>query len=226
MHIIPVIDVSQGKVVRAAGGKRADYRPLTSRLTDSTDPLQVARAIRDRHGWSEIYVADLDAVEGAPAALPLNDRLRADGFKLWVDAGLRSTHDAERLRRHADVLIVGLETWGDSESLSMLRGDDTAFSLDLRDGRPIGIWGTTNPMAIAERAIAAGMRRLIVLDLARVGGSDGIGTEPLVRALVQRHPDVPIFAGGGIRTSDDLRRLEDLGVAGALIASALHDDSL
>jgi uncharacterized protein related to proFAR isomerase len=32
-----------------------------------------------------------------------------------------------------------------------------------------------------------------------------------------------LFAGGGIRTSADIRRFADLGVSGLLVASALHN---
>ncbi|MBC8130797.1 MAG: nickel transporter, partial [Rhizobiaceae bacterium] len=32
-----------------------------------------------------------------------------------------------------------------------------------------------------------------------------------------------VFAAGGVRDEDDLMRLEKAGIAGALVASALHD---
>jgi phosphoribosylformimino-5-aminoimidazole carboxamide ribotide isomerase len=100
------------------------------------------------------------------------------------------------------------------------------FSLDLRDGRPLGdctTWKTNDPLLIAERAIAAGIRRIIVLDLARVGTNDGTGTDALARVLIHRFADVGIYIGGGVRDKDDLNRLEALGVAGVLVSSALHD---
>jgi phosphoribosylformimino-5-aminoimidazole carboxamide ribotide isomerase len=37
---------------------------------------------------------------------------------------------------------------------------------------------------------------------------------------------VEVFTGGGVRGLDDLRALEEVGVAGVLVASALHDGSL
>src|SRR3954451_24567824 len=48
MQIIPVLDIQGGIVVRAIGGRRSEYRPLVSRLTDSTEPLAVAHAMRAR----------------------------------------------------------------------------------------------------------------------------------------------------------------------------------
>ncbi len=50
MRIIPVIDVMDGVVVRAIGGRRDEYRPLVSQLTVSTDPIAVAKALLEATG--------------------------------------------------------------------------------------------------------------------------------------------------------------------------------
>ena len=107
---------------------------------------------------------------------------------------------------------------------------DFAFSLDLRDGRLLvpteAAWGTSEPLEIASTAIAAGVSRLIVLDLARVGTDQGPGTLPLLKALRFSHPGIELIAGGGIAGPEDLGSLEALGVSVALIGSALHDGRL
>src|SRR3954451_10657844 len=54
MFFLPVIDVRGGIVVRALAGRRSEYRPLVSTLTESADPVTVATAIRDRYGWSHL----------------------------------------------------------------------------------------------------------------------------------------------------------------------------
>jgi phosphoribosylformimino-5-aminoimidazole carboxamide ribotide isomerase len=122
MQIIPVLDIQNGIVVRAVGGRRSDYRPLVSRLTDSTDPLAVAQAIRSRYGFDEFYLADLDAIAGAAPAIATYDQLRAGGLRLWVDAGVRDATDVELIADHADQMIVGLETLsGPSELQAMCK---------------------------------------------------------------------------------------------------------
>jgi phosphoribosylformimino-5-aminoimidazole carboxamide ribotide isomerase len=230
MMILPVIDLRNGIVVRAIAGRRAEYRPLVSRLTDSTEPLAVARAVRDRFGWTAVYLADLDAIGGAAPAFDALERLRADGFQLWLDAGVRDVADAERLAAAGvDQVIVGLETVrGPAEWEAIVRrlgAERVVFSLDLRDGRPVAAsadW-PADAAAIVARVVADGGRRMIVLDLARVGGGRGTGTEALCAELVRRHPGVAFFAGGGVQTLDDVGRWEAIGVAGVLMASALHD---
>ena len=61
LKIIPVIDVLGGVVVHAVRGRRKEYQPLKSGLCESTDPVDVAAALKAL-GFSELYVADLDAI--------------------------------------------------------------------------------------------------------------------------------------------------------------------
>ena len=65
MRLIPVIDLLDGQAVHAVIGKREHYRPVKSVLCDTPDPFEVATAFRDRLGLNEIYIADLDAIQGA-----------------------------------------------------------------------------------------------------------------------------------------------------------------
>jgi phosphoribosylformimino-5-aminoimidazole carboxamide ribotide isomerase len=45
-------------------------------------------------------------------------------------------------------------------------------------------------------------------------------------AIKARAGNRPIWAAGGVRGSQDLERLAAMGLAGALVASALHDGRL
>ena len=229
MRILPVLDIQNGIVVRAVAGRRSEYRPLVSKLTNSTDPLTVAEAIRIRFGWSDFYIADLDSIATysvAACGLATDyDRLHAAGFHLWLDVGVRTAADADRLAAAGvDRIVVGSETIrSPAEWQTIVRrlGPDRAvYSLDLRDGVPIATWGAADTLAIADRVVADGGRQLIVLDLARVGRGEGLGTESLCAELIRRHPGLEVYAGGGVRDWDDVRRLEAIGVAGVLIASA------
>src|SRR5260370_21980952 len=97
MRILPVIDLMAGRVVRGIAGRRQEYRPVASRLTASCHPVDVARAFRDHFGLAELYVADLDAIAGAPPALATYATLHSLGVRLWVDAGVRDTERAQCL---------------------------------------------------------------------------------------------------------------------------------
>jgi phosphoribosylformimino-5-aminoimidazole carboxamide ribotide isomerase len=233
MRILPVLDLQGGVVVRGVAGRRHEYRPLASRLTRSTQPLDVARALRAHLGLEELYVADLDAIAAGPQNLALYDALCRDSFVLWLDAGVRRVEQARALAGIEGVqVVVGLETVAGPDVLvECVRelGDRVVFSLDLRDGEPLGdrqAWEGGDALAIAERAIVLGVRRLLVLDLARVGMGRGTGTEEVCRRLAAGHPEITLAAGGGVNGRDDLERLRGWGVGVALVASALHDGRL
>ena len=73
------------------------------------------------------------------------------------------------------------------------------------------------------RLVAVLVKRLIVLDLNRVGMGVGTGTEKLCSWVKSNYPHLELIAGGGIRGPEDLPSLEAAGVSAVLIASALHD---
>lgn len=240
MRIIPVLDVKGGLAVHAVAGDRADYRPLRSILHDRPDPLALARACRDRLGAAELYLADLDAIAGARPEAELVGAIARLGLTPWVDAGVRVAADLADRRPSASaemepgVTVLGLETLAGPAALRAIttgtRADRLAFSLDLRDGRPIlapgADWGTTDPLLLARRAWEAGITRIIVLDLARVGTGRGAGTLELLRALRAGRADLELIAGGGVAGGADLQALEAAGADAALVGSALHDGRL
>lgn len=94
MHILPVIDLLDGQVVRAVAGERARYRPVRSRLAGDADPVAVAAALLELAPFAAVYVADLDAIagDGSPRNLDSLQRLgavlgRRGVGELWLDAG-------------------------------------------------------------------------------------------------------------------------------------------
>lgn len=233
MRIVPVLDVMHGEVVRGVGGRRHEYRPLVSHLTPSSRPLEAAEALASHFDFREFYVADLDALLGGEPTWPLYAALHERGFRLWVDAGVRRMTQACQLADAGiDSIVVGLETVaGPAELAQMVRafGERIVFSLDLRQGEPLGhrdAWDGGGAKEIAVRAVSLGVRRLLVLDLAQVGGGGGTGTQALCAHLCATHPQVSVSAGGGVRHRGDLELLRDCGVQIVLAASALHDGRL
>src|SRR6202042_519163 len=65
-------------------------------------------------------------------------------------------------------------------------------------------------------------QRVIVMTLARVGSGAGpdLGRLGSIRSIAHGRE---IYAAGGVRNANDLRTLKGAGVAGALIATALHE---
>ncbi len=234
MHIIPVLDLKQGCVVRGVAGRRSEYRPIESRLVNSAEPVAVTRVLQSL-GLSQFYIADLDAIGGAEPSWDIYRVLSECGIKLWIDAGITNATQAERMfdfaetERNVTGIIAGLESLAGPETLAEIVGQDSAdrliFSLDLKNGRPLanGNWKDATAENIAPTAIIFGVRRMIVLDLAGVGVGEGVVALDLCRRLREQFADLEIISGGGVRDAEDLSELEAAGCDAALVASALHD---
>jgi phosphoribosylformimino-5-aminoimidazole carboxamide ribotide isomerase len=137
------------------------------------------------------------------------------------------------LERGVVTVIAGLETTGGPDTLSDLLRRVTpprlVFSLDLKAGRPLteqSAWRSHDPFEIAAEAIALGVERVLVLDLAQVGTGAGAGTGALCRQLRGTYPRLEITAGGGVHGIQDIATMRDAGADWLLIASALHDGRL
>jgi len=82
------------------------------------------------------------------------------------------------------------------------------------------------PVEIVQRAMAIGIQRVIVLELARVGTGIGPGAVGFCQAMREAFPNLELIAGGGVRNRDDVTRLKVAGADGVLVASAIHDGNL
>ena len=136
MRIVPVLDLKGGIVVHARRGQRAQYAPLRSPLVDGCEPVAVARALCDAAHAGTLYVADLDAIAGAPADVAMIASLSTVA-EIWVDAGATTHEQAAALdRAGAARNIVGTESLGPG-AIDRADGPPRVLSVDLRDGRLI-----------------------------------------------------------------------------------------
>jgi phosphoribosylformimino-5-aminoimidazole carboxamide ribotide isomerase len=236
LSIIGVIDLLRGRAVHAHRGRRAEYLPIAAALDVdiSGDAIALARLYVERLGLLDLYVADLDAIQGGTPQDALVASIAQLGADVWVDAGITSVaHARQALGTGASRVIVGLETLHSFEQLyeicSDVGGGRVAFSLDLRGGVPVTAKAAAIPLhtpeIIAASAVDAGVAALIVLDLERVGTDAGVDLS-LLGAVRRTVPGVMLLAGGGIRGWDDLYRLEDVGCDGALVATALQSGAI
>jgi phosphoribosylformimino-5-aminoimidazole carboxamide ribotide isomerase len=232
VKIIPVIDVLGGRVVHAVRGRRKEYQPLKSNLCASTDPVDVAEALKAL-GFGELYVADLDAITGGQANFSIFKNI-ADktGLELMVDAGIDTLKKAESvLESHVSKVIIGTETLPSAslvaEAIRLFGSEKIMVSLDLMGNRVISGFelGTLkDPMALLREFQEAGVSQVIVLDLARVGSGEGVNV-PFLREVL-RNIKVNVYVGGGVRDIKDLVELKGVGVFGVLVATALHSGKI
>jgi phosphoribosylformimino-5-aminoimidazole carboxamide ribotide isomerase len=230
MRLIPVMDLQDGLAVHAMKGDRERYQPLKSTLTDTAEPLAVARAFHEKLQLSELYIADLNAIQGHGHHQTLISHLaQQSGMRLIVDAGASDVASAlQVIDIGASQVIIGSETLITWETLLTIRaavpGHRLVFSLDMRAGqilsRSLQLTGST-PLEVLSRLHQADWRDVILLDLARVGTGTGVD-QTLIAEARQRFPELTLLVGGGIRDLNELDDLKATGVAGVLVATALH----
>ena len=75
-----------------------------------------------------------------------------------------------------------------------------------------------NPVAVAVNFAKAGARMIHVVDLDAAFGNDNSANRDALNGILQ-NADVPIQFGGGVRTSEDICRLIDAGVARVIIGT-------
>jgi phosphoribosylformimino-5-aminoimidazole carboxamide ribotide isomerase len=194
--------------------------------------MDIARAFRDVLGFRELYLADLDAICGGRPDQALYRALQGLQLDLWIDAGLKTADDLESFYGLARVtIVVGLETVSGAgavrEILNRAGPDRVMMSLDLFEGtpkrHPAARWPSTDPAELARKILEIGVRKLLLLDLSRVGTGRGTGTEELLAQLRQERPDAQISVGGGISGTDEVLVLRNAGAKAVLLGSALHD---
>lgn len=228
LKIIPVVDILGGITVHAVRGRRKEYQPLKSVLCASTDPLDVAAALKAL-GFGELYLADLDAITGGQPNFSLLKRI-ADktGFELMVDAGVTDLKKAQEvLKNHVSKVIIGTETLSSAsfvaEAVEALGSEKIIVSLDLMGNRIISgfeLDRLAEPITFLRQLEEMGVSQIILLDLAKVGSGEGVNLSFLHEVL--RNIKAEVFVGGGVRDVKDLVELKGLGVFGVLVATALH----
>jgi phosphoribosylformimino-5-aminoimidazole carboxamide ribotide isomerase len=220
--IIPVLDVKDGQVVRAQMGMRDTYRPIETPLSAIPAISSVADGLRRIHPFSIFYVADLDAIESGSshcsAAGPLS--LLQPRPDVWLDAGFRSATDVGQALANARIFaVLGSESQVGIDVLSAFGAHQRLIlSLDFRGDAFLG------PPAIMSTP-DLWPRRVIVMTLDKVGARCGPDFDRL-RSIKDIAGNRDIIAAGGIRNVNDLERLSDMGIAGALVATSLHSGEL
>lgn len=222
MQVIPVLDLKGGLVVHARMGTREHYRPIRTPLSPTSNPNDVARGLLSVYPFSSFYIADLDAIAGAGNNDAVLAELKANfpHSTFWVDNGIADRASAERwLDADLGHLVLGSETQRDEAVLRRLCKDDRiVLSLDYRGDDFVG------PAALLSN-VDAWPSRVIAMTLARVGS--GLGPDwARLEATKNAGRGKRVYAAGGVRNVDDLRALAERGIAGALVASCLHNGTL
>lgn len=233
MDIIPVLDIMKGKVVHGKSGKRETYQPLVSILTQSHDPVIVAKDLVEKLKVESIYVADLDAIkENKTSMNEMAKIFEAVKGKVLLDAGISQVERIKELKNWNNVrIVIGTETittLSQFDALAQWGSDKLTISLDFKHDRlvtkcqELSEW---NLNKIFKHLTVRGFNDFILLDLDAVGTEKGVNTKN-AELVLSLYPQIHLILGGGVANTDDLLTLEKAGLHGVLLGTALHKGAI
>ena len=232
-RIIPVIDILDSKAVHAIKGERAKYKPLESKLINSSDPIEIIKLLKQKFNFREFYIADLDAIiKYSPNLEILSKILKIPEIDVIIDPGIKDKEDLLKYSQYKiKKLILGLETINDyniiNEGLRILGKYKLIVSLDMFKGKVISKikdLRNQNPLNVVNKLKRFGVKELILLDLFRVGQK--IGGIPQVYLKILKNFKGAVLVGGGIKDLMDLTSYYNNKFSGVLIATSLYDGSI
>jgi phosphoribosylformimino-5-aminoimidazole carboxamide ribotide isomerase len=226
--VIPVIDLKNAQVVHAKHGNRHAYLPIKSILSASSDAFSVVEGLLKLYPFRTIYIADIDAICDTGHHFEQIELLSGmyPQIAWWIDNGVRNVNARLLYALPANIRAVfgseNIHTLQDYRAMSYAYKSRHVLSLDKLDNVELG----------ASELHHTGLYwpdDVICMTLNNVGSNTGPDTARL-QALQQlnlaRKKPANLYAAGGVRNMEDLLALKQLGVAGALVASALHSGEI
>ena len=211
MKIYFVVDILNGRVVRAFKGLRDRYTPIHefSKVVSSSDVFEVIRTIKPRF----LYIADLDRIMGTGTNAKIIEKVIAE--EVIVDFGFRDQNEIYNLKFTP---VLGTETF------NMMKLEEVKkkvfVSVDLKGNELLDASRSfKNWIELLEYLNTFDLMGVIILMLDRIG-TGTLSLDILTKAI--EISDNPTFAGGGINDLDDLMKLKELGYDGVLISTAVH----
>lgn len=226
MQIYPAIDIRGGQCVRLQQG---DYAQET---VFGDDPAAMARKwIED--GATYLHIVDLDgAREGRPVNGPSIERIARLGVPCQLGGGLRTDADIHQaLSWGVERVIIGTKAL---QSPEWLEGICRKFpqrivlGIDAKNGR-VATQGwlevsDQSALALARQCASWPLAAIVYTDISK----DGMLQGPNVDAMAEMAAAVPlpVIASGGVTTEQDIRRLAQRDLAGAIVGRALYEGKL
>ena len=223
MLIYPAIDLFEGKAVRLFKG---DYAQMT---IYSDNPPEIAQNFANC-GATHMHIVDLEGAKDGttPNLETILEIKRRSGLFCEVGGGIRSMETIDRyLSNGIDRVILGtaaVTEKGFVEKAVAAYGDKIAVGIDIKDGM-VAIKGWTEKsdltaFAFCEQMQNIGVKTLICTDISKDGAMKGANHE-LYQTLMQKF-NMNIIASGGVSSIDDIKRLREQNMYGAIIGKAYY----
>lgn len=226
MHIIPAIDLIDGKAVRLTQGDYSQKKEYNAR------PLEVAQQFEDA-GLTRLHLVDLD---GAKAKRVINWKvleLIAGKTSLHVDfgGGVQSDEDLQIAFECGAKQITGgsiavkqpdvMERW-----LSQHGSDKIILGADAKNEKiAVSGWEEGTDVWVydfVQNWVEKGIQYVISTDVAKDGLLQGPSFD-LYRSMQDQLPKLNIIASGGVSNMADIETLADMNLFGVIVGKAIYE---
>lgn len=227
MHIFPAIDLYDKKAVRLLKG---DYNNMT---VYSDNPVEIARDFENQ-GAKFIHIVDLEGAKDGttPNIDVVKDIVSNCNLFAEIGGGIRSMETVDKyIDAGVKRVILGTAAVNDEEFLKECvkkHGDKIAVGVDIKDGY-VAIKGWTEKseftcFEFCEKMQKLGVTTLICTDISKDGAMQGTNHD-LYRELSEKF-SMNITASGGVSSIDDVKRLANLNIYGAIIGKAYYTGAI
>ena len=227
MLIYPAIDLYGGKAVRLFKG---DYNQMT---VYNENPLEVAEDFV-RCGATHIHIVDLEgARDGTTPNLEMICKIKqATGLFCEVGGGIRSMEVIDRyMAAGIDRVILSTAAVTQPELIKTAvekYAEKIAVGVDIKDGM-VAIKGWTensglDALEFCQKMQDFGVTTVICTDISKDGAMQGTN-HALYQTLSQTFR-LQIIASGGVSSIEDIRRLSQQNLYGAIVGKAYYSGSI
>lgn len=227
MHIFPAIDLYEGKAVRLLKG---EYDKMT---VYSERPWEVADDFKAQ-GANHIHIVDLEGARDGdtPNIETVKQIINTGGLFSEIGGGVRSMETVEKyLDAGVDRVILGTSAVTDEAFLKTAVkscGKKIAVGVDIKDGY-VAIKGWTEKsefecFEFCRRMEEIGVETLICTDISKDGAMRGTNLE-LYKELSEKF-SINITASGGVSSLEDVKRLREMNLYGAIVGKAYYTGAL
>ena len=223
MNIFPAIDLFDGKAVRLLKG---DYQKMT---VYSENPLEIAKDF-ENSGAEFLHIVDLEGAKtgNTPNIGTIEKIVKNTSLFTEVGGGIRTLETVEKyINIGVKRVILGTAAVNDEKFLiSAVKkyGEKIAVGIDIKDGF-VAIKGWTDlskftPFEFCEKMQNIGVKTVICTDVSKDGAMQGTNVG-LYKEMSEKF-NINIIASGGVSSIDDIKRLKNLEIYGAIIGKAYY----
>lgn len=227
MEIFPATDIIAGKVVRLVKG---DYNQMT--IYAESPALMAYEFIKA--GAHNLHIVDLDgAKSGSPENFEkIREAANIDGLFIEVGGGIRNEQRIEEyLSLGVDRVILGTAAIKDYpfvERAIKQYGDAIAVGVDAKNGKvAVNGWLETTDVSSVEfckKLRDTGVKTIIYTDISKDGMLNGTNLE--VYSELNKINGLNIIASGGITFENEIKKLYDMNIYGAIVGKAVYEKKL